>query len=264
MNAPALDQALAFASHGWPVFPCHPGSKQPATRHGFRDATTDPAKIRWWWHRHPDANLAIATGTPGPDVLDIDQHGPAGNGFAAFNQLQRAGLTSHASAIIRTPSGGLHAYFTGSDQATARLPCHHLDFRAQGGCIVAPPSRIGGKPYHVMQHQPETGGLDWHQVTELLEPDRARTAQARPAQPARRDVRHLADWLATQGPDSHNRNDALFWAACRAAEAGDETALTELAAVASTTGLSEREISRTIASARHTAGPSLSGRESTS
>ncbi len=34
-----LDQALAFAGHGWPVFPCQPGSKEPATRHGFRDAT---------------------------------------------------------------------------------------------------------------------------------------------------------------------------------------------------------------------------------
>lgn len=34
----AVDQALAYAQRGWPVFPCQPGGKEPATRHGFRDA----------------------------------------------------------------------------------------------------------------------------------------------------------------------------------------------------------------------------------
>ncbi len=73
-----LDRALAYARHGWPVFPCVPGGKEPATRHGFRDASTDPGQIRHWWNRLPGANVAIATGSPGPDVLDVDQHGPPG------------------------------------------------------------------------------------------------------------------------------------------------------------------------------------------
>ena len=85
-------------------------------------------------------------GQPGPDVLDVDQHGPAGNGFAAFNQLKRAGLIDGAAALVATPSGGLHAYFAGSDQHSGKLPRHHLDFRAQGGYIVAPPSQVGGRP----------------------------------------------------------------------------------------------------------------------
>jgi hypothetical protein len=42
MTGQILRQALAYARHGWPVFPCAPGAKIPATRHGFRDATTDP------------------------------------------------------------------------------------------------------------------------------------------------------------------------------------------------------------------------------
>ena len=54
-------QALAYARHGWPVFPCQPDSKEPATRHGFLDATTDPDRIRRWWDRQPAANVAIAT-----------------------------------------------------------------------------------------------------------------------------------------------------------------------------------------------------------
>ena len=108
-----LRRALTFAAHGWPVFPCQVGQKIPATRHGYLDATTDERQITRWFTRHPDWNLAVATGAPGPDVLDVDQHGKAGNGFAAFNRLTRAGLLDGASAYVRTPSGGLHAYFTG-------------------------------------------------------------------------------------------------------------------------------------------------------
>jgi len=91
MTNATLRQALAFASRGCPVLPCQPGQKTPATRHGVRDATTDPDQITAWFGRHPDWNLAIATSAPGPDVLDVDQHGDAGNGYAAFGQLRAAG-----------------------------------------------------------------------------------------------------------------------------------------------------------------------------
>lgn len=262
---PAPEQALAYAAHGWPVFPCQPGSKEPATRHGFKDATTDPEQISWWWRRDPDANLAIATGTPGPDVLDVDQHGQAGNGFAAFSKLIRAGLTDGASAIVATPSGGLHAYYAGTDQRCGKLPGHHLDFRSQGGYIVAPPSQINGKPYQVIRHQADAGQLDWGKVTALLEPQRQATTWAATAQRGRLD--HLTGWVAGLTPDSHNRNDGLFWAACRAAEAGDDTVLADLADAARSTGLSDREIAATIASACRTAGRGCEhqgGREATS
>ena len=42
MTNPVLRRALAYADRGWPVFPCQPGQKIPATPHGYRDATTDP------------------------------------------------------------------------------------------------------------------------------------------------------------------------------------------------------------------------------
>ncbi len=63
-------------------------------------------------------NLAIATGAPGPDVLDVE----AGNGYGAFARLERAGLVGGAAAYVRTPVGGMHAYFTGSGQHNSRLP----------------------------------------------------------------------------------------------------------------------------------------------
>src|SRR5258707_8134051 len=156
-----LRRALAYARCGWPVFPCLPNSKAPATRHGFLDATTDADQIRYWWRHQPEANLAIATGLPGPDLLDVDQRGLAGNGFAAFGRLRREGLLDGAAAIVATPSGGLHAYFAGSAQPSGRLPCHHLDFKSRGGYVVAPPSQVGGRRYRLVARLARPGGLDW-------------------------------------------------------------------------------------------------------
>ena len=46
MTDGTLRQALAFATSGWPVLPCLPGQKVPATAHGYRDATTDQQERR--------------------------------------------------------------------------------------------------------------------------------------------------------------------------------------------------------------------------
>jgi hypothetical protein len=248
-----LRQALAYARRGWPVFPCQPDGKEPATRHGFHDATTDPDQISTWWRRQPAANLAIATGLPGPDVLDVDQHGDSGNGFAAFRMLKRHGLLNTTGTIVATPGGGLHAYFTGSDQASGRLPRQHLDFRAAGAYVLAPPSQVGGRSYRLLRHHPETGNLDWAAVTSLLDP--GRTQPARPQAAATGDVGRLAGWVARL--QEGNRNAGLFWAACRAVEAGQPAVLDDLAAAAAHTGLTEREISRTISSARRGSARSL-------
>jgi len=113
------------ARHGWPVFPLVPGQKIPATPRGFKDATTDQAQIRAWWAAHPGRNIGIATGHPGPDVIDVDQHGNAGNGFAAWNRAGRAGLVDGPMAIVRTPSGGMHAYYAGTDQRSAAIASQH-------------------------------------------------------------------------------------------------------------------------------------------
>ncbi len=212
MTDATLRRALAYARHGWPVFPCLPGQKIPATAHGFRDATTAEQQITEWFGRGFGWNLAIATGAPGPDVLDVDQHGSAGNGYPAFTELQRAGLAGGAAAYVRTPAGGMHAYFTGTGQHNGRLPGHHLDFRSRGGYILAPPSQIGGHPYRLIQNPGGHGSLDWDAVTRLLEPQRQQCPA--PGLAPDRALSHLARWVASQ-PEG-NRNSGLYWAANRA------------------------------------------------
>ena len=244
---PTLTAALRYARADWPVFPCVPGEKVPATRHGLLDATTDPDKITWWWSRNPGRNLAIATGSPGPDVLDVDVR-KDGSGFAAFNRLRREGFIDGASAYVRTPSGGLHAYFAGTGQGNGRLPGHHLDFRSRGGYIVAPPSRVGGRPYQLLRYQEGQARLDWAKVTRLLDPQPQHRHEHSAERPT--DASRLAGWVARL-PEG-NRNDGLFWAANRALESG-LTDLGELAEAARKTGLEEREITRTLASARRRA-----------
>lgn len=193
-------------------------------------------------------HLAIATGAPGPDVLDVDQHGKAGNGFGAFKRLRQAGLLDSASAYVRTPSGGLHVYFTGSRQHNGHLADQHVDFRSAGG-YLAPPSRVDGRPYQLIKTLDSQGALNWPRSPGLLQsqrqPYRSESRQATDG-----DVSRLARWVARQAEG--NRNAGLFWAANRALEADLATDLSPLADAARQAGLAEPEITRTLDSARKT------------
>jgi len=253
MTDTTLRQALAYAARGWPVFPCQPSKKIPATTHGYLDATIDPRQITAWFGRGPDYNLAIATGAPGPDVLDVDEYGPAGNGFAALERLYNAGMLDGAAAYVRTPSGGLHAYFAGSDQRNGHLAGCHLDFRSAGGYVLAPPSAVGGKPYRLLGEPGGRGGLNWDRVTRLLQPQRQHQQPPRQPRASGHDLGHLARWVAAQ-PEG-NRNAGLYWAANRALETDPAADLSPLAAAARQAGLPDPEITRTLDSARHASQP---------
>jgi len=254
--------AHTYADSGWPVFRTGPDSKIPIKgTSGFLDATDDHRQIQSWWRSTPRANVAIATGHPGPDVLDIDNHGEDANGFDAFNLMKREGLVGEPGAIIETPHRGLHAYYQGTGQPNGAIAQAHVDFRGKGGYVVAPPSVVDGRPYVVVSHQPSAGTFDWRAAKKLLDPEPERPAPKREG-PARDTGRQTEAWAqVVENAQEGNRNRATFWAACRVVEAGRPEDLERIAGAARRVGLSDREISATIASARRTAAPGIAERE---
>jgi len=107
MTGELLRAALELAGRGRPVHPCKPAGKDPLTRHGVHEATTDPAIIRRWWQRWPNANPGLATGqASGLLVLDVDAH------HAGMATLAR--LCAHGDGLatleVETGSGGVHLY----------------------------------------------------------------------------------------------------------------------------------------------------------
>jgi len=215
---------------------------------GFKSATRDLRQIgRWRYGEFDGCNWASPSGEPGEDLLDVEGHSkPGGDGFAALERLKAAGLLVGAHRVVRTPSGGLHIYFTGSSQRCGSLKDHHIDFKACGGYALLPPSQVDGRAYVLLDERPPTGVvLDWAACKRLLCPP----APVRKVWVGRHggSVAHLPEWLA--GQPAENRNSGLHWAACRAAEAGDEDVLAGLIDAAVQAGLDEAEARRTVASA---------------
>jgi Bifunctional DNA primase/polymerase, N-terminal len=217
-----LAAALDWASRGVPVLPVRPAQKAPLTVHGVRDASTDTDVLSAWWAHWPQANVAIATGGGrGVDVLDVDVRG-SHSGWAALNRLRRAGLVRDGMPRARTPSGGIHLYFVGTDQRNGSLHPEHLDFRSTGGYVLVPPSRVVTDTYagaYWWEHRAvPTARLDWQAVREFLRPKHA-LAPPPPATPHNGwDVSKLARVVERTQPG--NRNNTLFWAFCEGLRSG--------------------------------------------
>lgn len=281
MNArPGQSQDLQAAAHGyaavgWPVFPLAPGSKLPAIPtahpnepgspcrgecgregHGVYDATTDPAKISRWWETNPRFNVGIATGAPGPDVVDVDVKPDGQTGVAAWRRLQGAGLVARPQGVVRTPGSGFHAYYRGTEQGNGRLPQHHIDFRSKGGYVVAPPSSDARGSYVVVRHERPSGTtVSWSAVRELLDPPQRHASAQAAAGERDADLDRLVEWTASR--QAGDRNFPLFYAAKQAAIAGklDGQAVERFVDASRRNGLEggEREARRTIASAQRSA-----------
>ena len=145
-----LKLALTYARKGWHVFPVHsirngvcscgdskcenPG-KHPRTRHGLNDASKDEQQVSQWWTEMPDANIGIRTGeVSGISVLDIDQRHGGFESIKAFNLPD--------TLVSKTGGNGQHHIFK-YDEKIPNSPNFKpgIDFRSDGGYIVAPPSK---------------------------------------------------------------------------------------------------------------------------
>lgn len=159
MKNEMMKWALKYAEMGWAVFPCIPpkmdqngkliyNGKTPATQNGFNDATTDERQIKEWWSKNPDYNIGIACGamSGGLLVIDGDQEERAGKfGMDALKEWQEdnGDFSETAHVLSGRGEGSTHYYFQYNPAEESFVEFRgdlHVDARADGGYIIAPPS----------------------------------------------------------------------------------------------------------------------------
>jgi hypothetical protein len=280
----ALQHALAAAAQGLAVFPLA-RSKLPAIRsphrddpppgpgagargvchgecgrlgHGVYDASADPVRVRELFAAAPWARgYGVACGRPPRHLigLDLDRKGAA-DGLRDLAVLAAAhDFTVPLTRTVITPSGGRHLWLSGPADLvvsnSVRRIAPGIDVRGSGGYLVGPGSRTRAGRYRLapgsayLPPAPAPEGL-----LRLLAPPPApppppvRTAPVRTTGSAAPLVNFVL------GSVEGERNERLYWAACRAYQAGHGEDVAEaLVAAALRIGLPEREVRATVASA---------------
>lgn len=262
------DAALEYAQDcGWPVHPLRPDGKEPLLRNGVHDASSDPDTVRNWWRRWPNANIGVATGPASFDALDIDtKHNGKGMQFA--ERARDAGLLSGWIGVVETPSGGMHVWFPPSGRGGGAIggKRRDLELKAKGGYVLLPPSYVIARDettgevayegvYRLTKTRSYGHALDWDAIRDLLAPPPP-VVPFRQWKPGKDAITFdgLIRQVSEQTSASNNRNNCLFWAACRAVEGGaPPSVFRDLVAAAAANGLSERAAWATVSSAQRTA-----------
>jgi hypothetical protein len=132
--------AREYVQRGWSVIPCR-GKIPLAEWKEFQTRLPLMKEIDAW---PEDANVGIVTGqVSGLGVIDIDSD-------KGFSGLKKILPDNFVSPIVNTPRGGKHLYclHSAAIRNKAGVGIEGVDFRGEGGFVVAPPSvGPGGKPY---------------------------------------------------------------------------------------------------------------------
>jgi putative DNA primase/helicase len=260
-----LTNACELVQFGWRVFPLGPGLKIPAVPaskggRGCLDATDDEEQLAAWHRAYPSANVGLACGdASGIIVVDFD---PRNGSDDTVKFLASRKQFFPPTVEVRTWSGGRHLYYRWEPEIknSKSKRGRGIDIKTTGGYVVAPPSWI---------RDPETkkeGRYEW--VRSPLGPELPRlprwaveALKVKPQVPVLHkktnydgDLEPVLKYIecAPQG----QRNNILFWGACRAAESGTEEGNLRgaLLTAATNTGLPKVEAEKTIASAFAKAG----------
>lgn len=204
--------ALKLVRLGFPVFPCNSGRsnpkkvKTPLVAHGFKSATSVLEQVYRWWHEWPDALVGIPTGEiSGISVLDGDVDKTTGENTGE-QQIMSLGLVDPRAIIVRTPSGGVHYYFShsGGVHSSTRKIASHIDVRGDGGYVIAPESVLpDGRKYQYEKITLYEAIIDaslpnfpFRKVKELTQPSPSRTPTS------------LRQVMANNGADQTKANTA--------------------------------------------------------
>lgn len=143
-NNVTLEKALRYLNLGFSVIPCSKNKKPLIPWQPYQHKLASEDEVQGWWDKYPDASVGIVTGKiSGICVIDID----SAEGMAGIKEYLPDGLLTPS---CQTPRGGMHLYFKMPDEDLRNnaglIP--GVDFRGEGGYVVAPPSVNGtGKGY---------------------------------------------------------------------------------------------------------------------
>ncbi|AUA12714.1 hypothetical protein CFP59_04860 [Streptomyces malaysiensis subsp. malaysiensis] len=265
-----IDLDLKDGRPGYPGEPGKPGRPGKPQVAGAGGATGDRDGRPW----RPDANRkdGMEDGENGKDGAEDGksglEHGKDGtNGLAALARLAR----EHAFAIPRTvtvltPSGGRHLWLSGPPglavpNSAGRL-APGIDVRGMGGYLVGPGSYGSHGSYRLAPGCPawDPAPVPPALLRLLTPPHPAPPRSYRPGPPSHDPHPAALEGLVrfVRASREGQRNDRLFWAACRAYETGAGPELAPaLIDAALDTGLPPHEARATVASAARSAARHL-------
>jgi hypothetical protein len=226
--------------------------------HGVHDATTDPKRLDELFDAAPYATgYGIACGRGNEPLLGVDLDRKNGvDGVASLAGLaEQHGFEVPETAVISTPSGGLHLWFTGPAGAPVRNSAGKLgpgiDVRGYGGYLVGPGSWTPKGIYRFAE-QRSAAELPDALLSLMLPPPPARPRPVYLPGPRRGAALVGLVKFVLEAPEGQ-LNNRLYWSACRAYETGvDADAISRaLVAAAVSLGHPEHAAERTVTSARN-------------
>lgn len=133
------DVAMFYTSRNIKVFPVKKQGKSPLCVGGFKSATVDTAILQEWNKKFFDCNIGIPTGQLNNIfVLDVDGE----QGLQSLECLERLYGKLDVPTVIT--GKGKHLYFKMPEnidiKSSVSKIADHIDIRANGGYVVAPPS----------------------------------------------------------------------------------------------------------------------------
>ncbi|NNN36059.1 DNA primase [Streptomyces sp. S3(2020)] len=266
-----LRHALAYAGHGWKVFPlagktpaiprvheaghpCHGVCGQHG--HGYHDATCDLEQIRAWWDRYPSAGIGLPCAPNGLAVVDVD---PRNGGHTTLCALEAEHGPMPGTLMQITGGDGLHLLYAhpGADLPGKLGP--GIDVKANGYIVAAPSVH----PDTRVRYRWSGDGQFWHLPAPWPAFLGTRPAVPQPsaALAAMRPIDGLVGLVAfVLEAREGERNSRLFWAGCRglelvrAGKADGQAVFASLMDAAARIGLSDAEASRTLRGAERAPG----------
>lgn len=137
MANPLMQAALDYEAKGYSIIPLKPKDKIPLIPSWaeYQVERADREQIGEWWRTWPNANIGIITGAiSGLLVVDADSQEAATRIKANLGPMDGVGIAATGK--------GYHLYYkhAGSTMPNKAAIVPQVDFRGDGGYVVAPPS----------------------------------------------------------------------------------------------------------------------------